>query len=247
MTNSNGSESKRCREAQARLAHLLALARLRLKLEPGGEVASTIAEEFGLKLDNPGYLDAHEIAAACQLRVATVRNAVSRREVHVKGDRGVEIGEALDWMVQRRGFLYPTINLLSTERRINGLLANRQLHADERVEALRQVSRLRLSLWKVRANGRCFGINAEGLHQCLLTLPANDIDTLMGCCSVHFEDRSEDPSIRLYRQSFQSAHDPILQAVIPNMASLNAVVGCLAGEGIIGAAAVDEASVQMGR
>lgn len=232
--------------ALQRLQHLLGLAALRLKLDPLIHAEPALAARLGIVIDEPGYLEPLEIAAACQLRVASVRNAISRREMIAVPGRGVAVGEALDWMVQRRGFLYPEINAITPGRRINGRLANHRLAHDSRVVALRRVSRLRMMLWRMRDSQRCFGINEQGLHHCLVTLPAHDMPQLSASGLVDLEDRSNDPAAVLYQQSFpidsisaltsealgqerQDSEAPrICQGVVPTMQALDALLTYLA-------------------
>ncbi|MBD3894250.1 hypothetical protein IEI94_00085 [Halomonas sp. ML-15] len=222
--------------ALRRLQHLLGLAALRLKLDPLIHREPDLAVRLGLSIETPGYLVALEIAAACQLRVASVRNAISRREMIADPNHGVPIDAALDWMVQRRGFLYPVINAIAPGRRINGRLANQWLSQDPRVEQLRRVTRLRMMQWRVLGSGRCFGVNEQGLHHCLLTLPAEDPEGLSDAGMEALEDRSEDSAVVLYRQSFVSVSAvgeravemPIYQGVVPTMRALESLIDYLA-------------------
>ncbi|SDK87322.1 hypothetical protein SAMN05192555_101399 [Franzmannia pantelleriensis] len=219
-----------------RLQHLLGLAALRLKLDPLIHCQPELARRLGLSIGSPGYLSPVEIAAACQLRVASVRNAISRREMMADAARGVPIEAALDWMVQRRGFLYPVINAITPGRRINGRLANQWLLQDPRVEQLRRVTRLRMMQWRVLGSGRCFGVNEQGLHHCLLTLPASDPEGLAAAGLEDLEDRSGDSAVALYRQSFASvavaeeaaAEAPIHQGVVATMQALDVLLDYLA-------------------
>lgn len=222
--------------AMHRLQHLLGLAALRLKLDPLIHCQPDLAVRLGLAVSAPGYLSALEIAAACQLRVASVRNAISRREMVADPARGVPIEAALDWMVQRRGFLYPVINAITPGRRINGRLANQWLLQDSRVEQLRRVTRLRMMQWRVLGSERCFGINEQGLHHCLVTLPAHDPEALSAAGMGTLEDRSDDTAVALYRQSFVSAaiagewaaEAPIFQGVVATMQALDSLIEYLA-------------------
>nr|WP_163503191.1 hypothetical protein [Halomonas socia] len=218
-----------------RLQHLLGLAALRLKLDPLIHRRPEFAVRLGLAIDTPGYLVAVEIAAACQLRVASVRNAISRREMIADPAHGVPVDAALDWMVQRRGFLYPVINAITPGRRINGRLANQWLLQDPRVEQLRRVTRLRMMQWRVLGSQRCFGVNEQGLHHCLVTLPADDPDGLGAAGLEALEDRSDDSAVALYRQSFAAAvvgggasEAPIHQGVVPTMQALDTLLDYLA-------------------
>ncbi|APX93178.1 hypothetical protein BWR19_09685 [Halomonas sp. 1513] len=219
-----------------RLQHLLGLAALRLKLDPLIHRQPELAVRLGLTINAPGYLSALEIAAACQLRVASVRNAISRREMVADTAHGVPIHTALDWMVQRRGFVYPLINAITPGRRINGRLANQWLLQDPRVEQLRRVTRLRMMQWRVLGSERCFGINEQGLHHCLITLPADDAEGLVAAGLEGLEDRSDDSAVALYRQSFVSAkvggqraaEAAIYQGVVATMQALDGVIEYLA-------------------
>ncbi|MFC3285234.1 hypothetical protein [Litchfieldella rifensis] len=212
-----------------RLEHLLGLAALRLKLDPASELAETTAERLGLVIHRPGIVDHREIAAACSLRLATVRNALSRREMHYRRGQGVVIGEAVDWMIKRKGFLYPVVNAASRERRINGRLAATHLAKLPEVELRRQISRLRLSEWQVRASGQRFAINSQGIQHCLVMLPIDDAEPLYRLGVQALENRSHDPGARLYLESFPTAPGQRLwQCQVPTMAVLDALIAYLA-------------------
>ncbi|GGX78436.1 hypothetical protein GCM10007160_02120 [Litchfieldella qijiaojingensis] len=212
-----------------RLEHLLGLAVLRLKLDPSPLLAQATAERMGLVILRPGVVDHREIAAACSLRLATVRNALSRREMRFRPGEGVEVGEAVDWMIKRKGFLYPGVNAASRERHINGRLAAAHLAQLPEVEHRRQISRLRLSEWQVRATGQRFAINSQGVQHCLVMLPIDDVEPLKRLGVQALENRSEDPTARLYQESFPAPPGQQLwQCRVPTMAVLEALIGYLA-------------------
>lgn len=212
-----------------RLEHLLGLASLRLKLDPDTQLAETTAERLGLVIHHPGVVDHREIAAACSLKLATVRNALSRREMRYRRGQGVPVGEAVDWMIKRKGFLYPAVNAAGRERRINGRLAMTHLSKLPEVELRRRISRLRLSEWQVRATGRRFAINSQGVQHCLMMLPIDDVEPLRRLGVQALENRSGDPGARLYVESFLIAPGQQLwQCRVPTMAVLDALIAYLA-------------------
>lgn len=208
-----------------RLEHLLGLAALRLKLDPSPALAKMVAERVGLMIQHPGVVDHLEIAAACSIRLATVRNALSRREMRFRRGEGVEIGEAMDWMIKRKGFLYPAVNAASRERRINGRLAAAHLAQLPEVEHRRQISRLRMSEWQVCATGQRFAINSQGIQHCLMMVSLDDAEPLKLLGAQALENRSDDPAARLYQESFLTAPGQQLwQFQVPTMAVLEGLI-----------------------
>ncbi|WP_148253931.1 hypothetical protein [Aidingimonas lacisalsi] len=209
-----------------RLEHMLALGAVRLKLEP--QWGAEVARSQRLFLSNPGYLNAREIAAVCQLREGTVKNAMSRRELTVIPGRGVPVARGLDWMVQRRGFLYPALNAASRERRINGRIVDQVLCGDVRVARVRYISRLRLSEWRLRQREYRFAINAEGVHHCQIMLPGIDGEGLTSMGVLDLAERSGDTQARLYRESLRAEEGVALwQGTIPTMQVLDDVLNYL--------------------
>ncbi len=205
-----------------RLMHLLGLAVTRAQLET----------HFGLTPALPmpvahagSGLSVAEIAALCGLKLTTVRNAVSRREMPHSRDGGVPLDAALDWMVQRSGFLYPHINATTWDRRTNGRLAADWLANCPRVVFDRYISRLRLSLWHVSSNGRRFALNAEGVRNCVLLLPGSSERLLEGLGLERLDDRSGDPAALMHREALMLAPDESLwQCQAPTLRSLNALI-----------------------
>lgn len=205
-----------------RLMHLLGLAMTRARLEA----------HFGLEpaLAMPGVqrgrgLSVVEIAALCGLKLTTVRNAVSRREMPHARDGGVPLDDALDWMVQRSGFLYAHINATTWERRTNGRLAADWLASAPHVVFERYISRLRLSLWHIQGNGRRFALNAEGVRNCVLLLPNVDARMLDGLGLERLDDRSNDPAALMHREAFMlSPSESLWQCQAPTLRSLNALI-----------------------
>lgn len=211
----------------SRLEHLLGMAALRLKLEPSKAMAEDAASRLGIVILRPGLLDHREIAAACSIRLATVRNALSRREMQLQSG-GVEIGEAMDWMIKRKGFLYADINAVIPERRINGRLAAGYLAQLPNVRQRRLISRLRLSEWETLPTQQRFAINSQGVKHCLMMLTSADITPLVALGAVAAENRSRDPNARLYQESFPcAAGEQLWQFQVPNMAVLDALVAWL--------------------
>lgn len=220
--------TQRNKQGWPRLEHLLGLATLRLKLDPSVTLARTVAQRMGLVIRQPGTVDHREIAAACSIRLATVRNALSRREMSPQPKGGVSIGEAMDWMIKRKGFLYPAINAESPGRRINGRLAASFLAQSLAVEHRRRISRLRLSEWQVKATGHRFAINDQGVQHCLVMLVIADIEPVRRLGAQALENRSHDPTAKLYQESFPTGPGQQLwQFKVPTMAVLEAFVAHL--------------------
>lgn len=215
--------------APGRLMHLLGLAMTRSRLEA----------HFGLTPALPipraqvgGGLSVIEIAALCGLKLTTVRNAVSRREMPHTRDGGVPLDDALDWMVQRSGFLYPHINATTWDRRTNGRLAADWLATCHDVVFERYISRLRLSLWHIRSNGRRFALNAEGVRSCVLLLPDVEARTLEGLGLERLDDRSDDPAALMHREALMlSPAESLWQGQAPTLRSLNDLIERLGRDG----------------
>lgn len=213
-------------ESVQRLEHMLALGALRLKLEP--EPGLVQARHLNLQLNNPGFVVSREIAAACQLRESTVKNALSRRELALTAGKSVALEEALDWMIQRRGFLYPMINVRYQSRRINGRIAHEVLRKDPRAEWIRHISRLRLSEWRLQDDAYRFVLNSQGVHQCQIMLPGLDGDILSSLGMTGLMDRSSDTQARLYRESLALKEGVTLwQGTVPTMKVLDALLDYL--------------------
>jgi hypothetical protein len=212
-------------QAQAvpgRLLHLLGLGALRSRLE------SHVGLEPALVIELPSAfegLTTEEIATLCGLKLTTVRNAVSRREMAYSKKTGVPLDEALDWMVQRSGFLYPHINAATWERRINGRLANAWLRQCKTVSFERSISRLRLSLWFLKSGGQRIALNAEGVRNCVVLLPAIDVTAFADIGLERLEDRSVDPAAEMHRDALSLAPGQTLwQCQVPTLQVLDALV-----------------------
>lgn len=211
----------------ARLMHLLGLAMVRARLEVHIGLTPAIAMP---QLPAALGLSVVEIAAVCGLKLTTVRNAVSRREMPHTRDDGVPLDEALDWMVQRSGFLYPHVNAASFDRRINGRLAAEWLANCGEVVFERYVSRLRLSLWHVTCNGRRLALNAEGVRNCVLLLPNIDAEDFGQLGLERLDDRSDDPAAEMHREALMLLPgESLWQCQAPTLRTLNALItqlGC---------------------
>ncbi|MCP1365001.1 hypothetical protein BIS06_07105 [Halomonas sp. BBD48] len=210
----------------ARLLHLLGLAMVRARLERHVGLTPTVDLPT---LHATVGLSVIEIAAVCGLKLTTVRNAVSRREMVHTREEGVPLDEALDWMVQRSGFLYSHTNAVCRDRRINGRLAADWLEKCPDVVAERYVSRLRLSLWRLPSNGRRIALNAEGVRNCVMLLPGIEIESLHGLGLERLEDRSDDPAAEMHREALLLAPDESLwQCQAPNLRVLASLIERLA-------------------
>lgn len=222
MTHSLGELAGRT--PPLRLLHLLGIARVRARLEQHVGLASVL----------PAYLVPHpaeqglsvtEIAALCSLKLSTVRNAVSRREMPFSKLRGVDFDDSLDWMVQRSGFLYPHINASTNGRRINGRLAAQWLAASDGVVLERSVSRLRLSIWQLADCRQRIALNTEGVRSCVVLLPGVDCARLAGVGLEALDDRSADPSATMHREALAlRGEETLWQCQVPTMAVLGTLI-----------------------
>ncbi|MDW5375460.1 hypothetical protein R6258_00880 [Halomonas sp. HP20-15] len=222
MTHSLGELAGRT--PPLRLLHLLGVARVRARLEQHAGLSSVL----------PTYLVPHpaehglsvtEIAALCSLKLSTVRNAVSRREMPFSKQRGVGFDDALDWMVQRSGFLYPHINAATRDRRINGRLAAEWLAASDSVVLERSVSRLRLSIWQLADCRQRIALNTEGVRSCVVLLPGVDSVQLSGLGLEALDDRSADPSATMHREALAlRGEETLWQCQVPTMAVLGTLI-----------------------
>lgn len=205
-----------------RLLHLLGLAMVRARLERHVGLNPSI----GLPVLHATVgLSVVEIAAVCGLKLTTVRNAVSRREMAHTREEGVPLDEALDWMVQRSGFLYSHANAACRDRRINGRLASDWLEKSPQVIAERYVSRLRLSLWRLAGNGRRIALNAEGVRNCVMLLPGIALEDLHGLGLERLEDRSDDPAAEMHREALMLAPgESLWQCQAPTLRILEALI-----------------------
>ncbi|GHA87176.1 sigma-70 region 4 domain-containing protein [Modicisalibacter luteus] len=220
-----------------RLLHLLGLAMVRARLERHVGLSPSIDLPI---LHSTDGLSVVEIAAVCGLKLTTVRNAVSRREmVHTRED-GVPLDEALDWMVQRSGFLYSHANAACQDRRINGRLASDWLAKCPEVIAERYISRLRLSMWRIPSNSRRIALNAEGVRNCVLLLPGIEIDDMQGLGLERLEDRSDDPAAEMHREALLLGPDESLwQCQAPTLRVLASLIDRLACVGEVEMTPVD--------
>ncbi len=205
-----------------RLMHLIGLAQVRTRLE--AHVGLTPAINMPLLAKTMG-LNIVEISAVCGLKLTTVRNAVSRREMPYAKNEGVALDDVLDWMVQRSGFLYSHINATTLERRINGRLVNEELKRSKAVEFERCISRLRLSLWRMRDGERRLALNAEGVRNCVLLLPAIAPELIADLGLEQLEDRSDDPAASMHREALGlSSGESLWQCHVPTLGVLETLL-----------------------
>ena len=205
-----------------RLLHLLGLAMVRARLERHVGLSPTLDVPV---LHGSEGLSVVEIAAVCGLKLTTVRNAVSRREMAHTREEGVPLDEGLDWMVQRSGFLYSHVNAACRDRRINGRLASDWLDKCADVVAERYISRLRLSLWRLPSNGRRIALNAEGVRNCVMLLPGIELSELHGLGLERLEDRSNDPAAEMHREALLlSPNEPLWQCQAPTLRVLSSLI-----------------------
>ncbi|MGC3874325.1 hypothetical protein ACPF7Z_13770 [Halomonas sp. GXIMD04776] len=208
--------------APERLMHLIGLVRVRARLE--AHVGLTPAIDVSL-LPTASGVSVVEIAAVCGLKLTTVRNAVSRREMPYSKNEGVPLDDVLDWMVQRSGFIYPHINATTLDRRINGRLANEKLKHHEAVVFERCISRLRLSLWHLRDGERRLALNAEGVRSCVLLLPAISPQLIDDLGLEQLEDRSDDPAASMHREALGlTPEESLWQCHVPTLGVLEALL-----------------------
>ncbi|WP_136067762.1 hypothetical protein [Modicisalibacter radicis] len=207
-----------------RLLHLLGIARVRARLEQHVGLANVLPAYLAPDPAEHG-LSVIEIAALCSLKLSTVRNAVSRREMPFSKLHGVDFDDALDWMVQRGGFLYPHINASTTGRRINGRLAAEWLAASDSVVLERTVSRLRLSIWQLADCRQRIALNTEGVRSCVVLLPGVEGARLAGMGLEALDDRSADPAATMHREALALRGDETLwQCQVPTMAVLGTLI-----------------------
>lgn len=209
-----------------RQVHLLGLAMIRMRLENHVGILPGVPLP---RMCEPQGLNVNEIAVLCGLKLTTVRNAVSRREIPYTRGGGIPLDSALDWMIQRSGFLYPHLNVADSNRRINGRLAVDWLTNNSDIVLERYISRLRLSIWRL-GNGRRLALNAEGVRNCVLLLPNVNAGQLKGLGLERLDDRSEDSAAAMHRDALLlKDNDYLLQCQAPNLRSLEALVRLLAG------------------
>ncbi len=212
------------RTPPVRLLHLLGLAKVRACLEQHVGLADVLPAYLVSQLAEQG-LYVNEIAALCSLKLSTVRNAVSRREMTISKHRQVGFDEALDWMVQRSGFLYPHINAATRERRINGRLAAEWLAASDSVVFERSVSRLRLSIWQLADCRQRIALNTEGVRSCVVLLPGVDSARLAGLGLEALDERSADPAASMHREALMlCGEESLWQCQVPTMGVLNSLI-----------------------
>ena len=206
------------------LLHLLGIAKVRARLEQHAGLANVLPPYLSPRPAEHG-LSVTEIAALCSLKLSTVRNAVSRREMPFSKQFGVGFDDALDWMVQRSGFLYPHINAATRGRRINGRLAAEWLAASDSVVLERSVSRLRLSIWQLADSRQRIALNTEGVRSCVVLLPGVDNPQLAGLGLEALDDRSVDPTAAMHREALAlQAGETLWQCQVPTMAVLGTLI-----------------------
>ncbi|GAB6873737.1 hypothetical protein JCM19368_20850 [Halomonas shantousis] len=204
-----------------RLEHLLGLVAIRYKLETHVRSRCTICRDDdlafggrpvrGLPIGRPDMLTIKEIAAVSGLKLATVRNAISRREMAYQRPDGVPCDDAMNWLMQRSGFRFMHAGMLCVHQRTNGKVASEWLANCDAVERISFISRLRLEIWRTRHSGRMFAINAHGIRHCSITLPETPSAALLALAIEQLQDRSDEPAARLYREAFAS--DGVVEAL----------------------------------
>ncbi|TDX32072.1 hypothetical protein DFO67_10220 [Modicisalibacter xianhensis] len=185
------------------LPHLVGLAMVRYKIE------ALWQEESGVNSADTQYLTHEEIAAACELKLTSLRNAVSRGELPQSDGACVPIRQALDWMLVRQRFLFLRLARSLPSRHINGKMASLWLGRQPTAEAVKTVSRLRLTLWRLGAQGTLIAVNT-GVRQCILTLPF--APPSLESHEIFVTDRSHDKAADLLRKGLGvSSSSPIWQ------------------------------------
>ncbi|MHB0775320.1 hypothetical protein [Halomonas sp. WWR20] len=219
-----------------RLEHLLGLVAIRYKLENyirrqcptcrGEELLWGNIPARGVPIGRPDMLSIKEIAAVSGLKLATVRNAISRREMPYQRPEGVPCKDAMDWLMQRSGFRFTQAGMLCTHQRTNGKIASEWLGNCNTVERVAFISRLRLEVWRVRRSGKMFAVNAHGVRHCIVTLPETPSPALLELALEQLQDRSEEPAARLYREAFVSDGnvEALWQFQVPSLDVLKAII-----------------------
>lgn len=185
------------------LPHLVGLAMVRHKIE------ALWQEESGVSSADTQYLTHEEIAAACELKLTSLRNAVSRGELPQSDGTCVPIRQALDWMLVRQRFLFLRLARSLPSQHINGKMASLWLDRQPTAEAVKTVSRLRLTLWRLGEQGTLIAVNT-GVRQCILTLPF--VPPSLESHEIFVTDRSHDKAADLLRKGLGvSPSSPIWQ------------------------------------
>jgi hypothetical protein len=173
------------------LPHLLGLAMVRYKIE------SYWQDEVGQEPNDAGFLSHDEIAAACELKLTSLRNAVSRGELSQSEAGLVPIPQALDWMLTRQRCLFLKLARNLPSRQINGKMASLWLERQPTASEVKTISRLRLKLWRLGEQGTLIAVNT-GVRQCILTLPF--VPPAIDSHDVLITDRSHDKAADLLRK-----------------------------------------------
>ncbi|SFH71233.1 hypothetical protein [Modicisalibacter xianhensis] len=185
------------------LPHLVGLAMVRHKIE------ALWQEEGDVSSADTQYLTHEEIAAACELKLSSLRNAVSRGELPQSDGTCVPIRQALDWMLVRQRFLFLRLARSLPSQHINGKMASLWLDRQPTAEAVKTVSRLRLTLWRLGEPGILIAVNT-GVRQCILTLPF--APPSLESHEIFVTDRSHDKAADLLRKGLGvSPSSPIWQ------------------------------------
>ncbi|MEC9483649.1 MAG: hypothetical protein UMU75_10070, partial [Halomonas sp.] len=150
-----------------RCAHLVGLALVRYKLEAHWGLHG---KQAVLLHGEPGRLCHDEVAAACELQPASLRNAMSRGELEGADATSIPVEAALDWMLTRQHFLFLSVARQLPSRQINGKVASLWLDQQPGATRIKQISRLRMELWHLGETAMPVGVNT-GVRHCTLTLP----------------------------------------------------------------------------
>lgn len=217
------------------LSHLLAVFLLRYKIEwilfgeKDGSHRGVFLGEYDLSSAHPEvekYFSIEEVAIASGLKLETVKNALSRREIPRDRLKRIPALPAIGWVSRKEQFPWRvTCHFLDDRLPINGQTADAWLDVMTDWEQIYVEPQGSVSTWRIPRSNRYVMINSGGRRKCILTLPFEPDEGLLSLGVLDRADRSHESTSHFHDRGFPGGRPAKLwQVTVPSLRVLKAVV-----------------------
>ncbi|WLI73624.1 hypothetical protein [Halomonas alkalicola] len=221
------------------LTHLLAVFLLRYKIEwilcgeKDGSHRGVFLGEYDLSSAHPEveqYFFIEEIAIASGLKLETVKNALSRKEIPRDRLKRIPARSAITWISRKEQLPWGiTCRFIDDRLPINGQTADAWLDVMTDWERTYVEPQGSVSTWRVPRSNRYLMINSGGRRKCILTLPFEPDEGLLSLGVLGDVDRSHESTSHFHDRGFPGGRPAKLwQVTVPSLRVLKAVVDHLA-------------------
>lgn len=179
-------------------------------------------------------LSPEEVAVAAGMKVQSVRNTLTSKELTKLPSGEIPINEAIHWISRKQGFCWPvTCMHIDDTLFLSGKLANQWLEDMTSLERGYQDPQRIVTSWRVPRSNLHVVVNANGMRKCVLSLPFEPDEALLALGLTDERDQSRKPKSPVYDRAFPGGRPTQLwQVTVPTLRVLKAVIEALCQRGL---------------